>query len=238
MAAARNELTRVQGFAGRTDAPQVLADRLVRRLTSGCGRGGRSPTRWPGPPARPRPAAVAPAPEPQFADDNDQELVLDELTREQVLNWRNLAAADHQLVFDHIDRLSELSAQHLSPGGSFPRCSAWPASGTWTSATPPGCRREGNEARVPACVSWTPGGASWSARMWLSGSCLPRRLHLRSSCAGRAYAPAMTTTPNPHTARQDQDPGMGRHRLLNDRRRAPEKRSGARRHVWVCHAGR
>ncbi|MFF0057331.1 hypothetical protein ACFYRI_23400 [Streptomyces microflavus] len=36
-----------------------------------------------------------------------------------------------------------------------------------------------------------------------------RRLHLRSPCAGRAYAPAMTTTPNPHTARQDQDPGWG-----------------------------
>ncbi|MFI0936890.1 hypothetical protein ACH4RG_34960 [Streptomyces sp. NPDC021019] len=30
-------------------------------------------------------------------------------------------------------------------------------------------------------------------------------------CAGRAYAPAMTTTLNPHTARQDQDqdPGWG-----------------------------
>nr|pir hypothetical protein 2 - Streptomyces bambergiensis plasmid pBL1 [Streptomyces prasinus] len=59
----------------------------------------------------PRPAAVVLAPEPEFAD--DQELVLEELTREQVLDWRNRAAADHQLVFDHIDRYGELSAQRL-----------------------------------------------------------------------------------------------------------------------------
>ncbi|MGW6706864.1 hypothetical protein ACWGDE_18495 [Streptomyces sp. NPDC054956] len=64
----------------------------------------------------PRPAAVVPAPEPEFADvaiDGDQELVLEELTREQVLDWRNRAAADHQLVVDHIDRYGELSAQRL-----------------------------------------------------------------------------------------------------------------------------
>ncbi|WP_346346189.1 hypothetical protein [Streptomyces sp. SID5789] len=62
----------------------------------------------------PRPAAAVPAPEPEFADvDDDQELVLEELTREQVLDWRNRAAADHQLVFDHIDRYGELSAQRL-----------------------------------------------------------------------------------------------------------------------------
>ncbi|WP_254404979.1 hypothetical protein [Streptomyces sp. AC627_RSS907] len=63
----------------------------------------------------PRPApAVVPAAEPEFADvDDDQELVLEELTREQVLDWRNRAAADHQLVFDHIDRYGELSAQRL-----------------------------------------------------------------------------------------------------------------------------
>ncbi|MEU1129605.1 hypothetical protein ABZ383_07020 [Streptomyces sp. NPDC005900] len=63
----------------------------------------------------PRPAPViVPAPEPGFADvDDDQELVLEDLTREQVLDWRNRAAADHQLVFDHIDRYGELSAQRL-----------------------------------------------------------------------------------------------------------------------------
>ncbi|MEV7488893.1 hypothetical protein ACIQGA_33660 [[Kitasatospora] papulosa] len=63
----------------------------------------------------PRPApAVVPGAEPEFADaDDDQEFVLEELTREQVLDWRNRAAADHQLVFDHIDRYGELSAQRL-----------------------------------------------------------------------------------------------------------------------------
>jgi hypothetical protein len=63
----------------------------------------------------PRPAAViVPAPEPEPADvDDDQELVLEELTREQVLDWRNRAAADHQLVFDHTDRYGETSAQRL-----------------------------------------------------------------------------------------------------------------------------
>ncbi|WP_370424308.1 hypothetical protein AB8O64_36755 (plasmid) [Streptomyces sp. QH1-20] len=60
-----------------------------------------------------RPAAVpAPAPEPVDVD-GGQELVLEELTREQVLDWRNRAAADHQLVFDHIDRYGEASAQRL-----------------------------------------------------------------------------------------------------------------------------
>ncbi|MDX3820742.1 MULTISPECIES: hypothetical protein [unclassified Streptomyces] len=62
----------------------------------------------------PRPVAVIPASaaEPSEVVD-DQELVLEELTREQVLDWRNRAAADHQLVFDHIDRYGESSAQRL-----------------------------------------------------------------------------------------------------------------------------
>ncbi|MFD8614638.1 hypothetical protein [Streptomyces sp. NPDC059631] len=66
-------------------------------------------------PPAPRPAAVivsASQPEPADVDDG-QELVLEELTREQVLGWRNRAAADHQLVFDHIDRYGELSAKRL-----------------------------------------------------------------------------------------------------------------------------
>lgn len=62
----------------------------------------------------PRPAAVVSAPAPEPADiDDDQQLFLEELTREQVLDWRNRAAADHQLVFDHIDRYGETSAQRL-----------------------------------------------------------------------------------------------------------------------------
>ncbi|WP_443077032.1 hypothetical protein [Streptomyces sp. SP18CS02] len=55
----------------------------------------------------PRPAAVI--------VDDDQELVPEELTREQALDWHNRAAADHQLVFDHIDQYGALSAQRLFP---------------------------------------------------------------------------------------------------------------------------
>ncbi|RSS24295.1 hypothetical protein EF916_27675 [Streptomyces sp. WAC08452] len=54
---------------------------------------------------------MLPAPRPTADIDDDQELVLEELTREQVLEWRNRAAVDHQLVVDHIDRYGELSAQ-------------------------------------------------------------------------------------------------------------------------------
>ncbi|MCQ8771352.1 hypothetical protein [Streptomyces telluris] len=60
----------------------------------------------------PRPAVVA-APEPA-ADDEGQELILEELTRDQVLDWC-YRAADHQLVCDHIDRYGEHSAQRC-PG--------------------------------------------------------------------------------------------------------------------------
>ncbi|MCQ8772082.1 hypothetical protein [Streptomyces telluris] len=58
----------------------------------------------------PRSAAVTPAPEPAGVDPG---LVLEDLTREQVLDWRNRAAADHQIVHDHIARYGEQSAQRL-----------------------------------------------------------------------------------------------------------------------------
>jgi hypothetical protein len=63
----------------------------------------------------PRAAYCVPAPEmvEVEADVVDQELVLEDLTREQVLDWRNRAARDHQLVFAHIDRYGEVSARRL-----------------------------------------------------------------------------------------------------------------------------
>jgi hypothetical protein len=65
-------------------------------------------------PTHPQVQAQPRAPEPGVADvEDDQELVLEDLTREQVLDWHNRATADHQLVFDHIDRHGELSAQRL-----------------------------------------------------------------------------------------------------------------------------
>ncbi|MFI1532370.1 hypothetical protein [Streptomyces griseus] len=62
----------------------------------------------------PRAAAVAPALEPETTDvDDDQELVLEDLTPDQVRNWRVRAMKDHSVVFDHIDRYSEPSARRL-----------------------------------------------------------------------------------------------------------------------------
>ncbi|MFF8638993.1 DUF721 domain-containing protein [Streptomyces pilosus] len=75
-----------------------------------------------------RPAAViVPAPKPEPANiDDDQKLVLEELTREHVIEWRARAAHDHQVVFDHIDRyLRDLGPapvhQHVCEPGAAPR---------------------------------------------------------------------------------------------------------------------
>ncbi|MEU1516239.1 hypothetical protein ABZ490_29570 [Streptomyces sp. NPDC005811] len=62
----------------------------------------------------PAPRSVSAAPSPQTtADDVDRDLVLKDLTREQILDWRTRAGRDHQVVFDHIDRYGETSAQRL-----------------------------------------------------------------------------------------------------------------------------
>ncbi|MER5494281.1 hypothetical protein [Streptomyces sp. NPDC002490] len=59
-------------------------------------------------------AVIIPAPEPEFTDvDDDQDLVLEDLTREQVRDWRVRALKDHQVVFDRIDRYGEPSARRL-----------------------------------------------------------------------------------------------------------------------------
>lgn len=47
------------------------------------------------------------------AADAEAELVLEDLTREQVLDWRTRAAADHTIVHDHLARYGEASAQKL-----------------------------------------------------------------------------------------------------------------------------
>ncbi|WP_333745887.1 hypothetical protein [Streptomyces sp. IBSBF 2950] len=72
------------------------------------------PASPPAPVVLPAPRPVPAAPAPQTAtDDVDRDLVLEDLTREQVLDWRTRAARDHQVVFDHIDRYGEHSAQRL-----------------------------------------------------------------------------------------------------------------------------
>ncbi|WP_051877069.1 hypothetical protein [Streptomyces natalensis] len=58
----------------------------------------------------PRPAAV---PEPQAEDADQERLVLEDLTPEQIRTWRVRAMKDHQVVFDHIDSYGETSAKRL-----------------------------------------------------------------------------------------------------------------------------
>jgi hypothetical protein len=71
-------------------------------------------------PAEPVVPVVVPAPRPAAAPvlaladvAQEQELVLEDLTREQVIDWRARAAHDHQIVFDHIDQFGETSARRL-----------------------------------------------------------------------------------------------------------------------------
>ncbi|MHB9863467.1 hypothetical protein [Streptomyces sp. YIM S03343] len=68
----------------------------------------------------PRPVRPFPRPsKPGCTDIDGQELVLEDLTREQVLDWRPRAAHDQQVVHDqrvvhdHIARHGEHSAQRL-----------------------------------------------------------------------------------------------------------------------------
>ncbi|MFD9675168.1 hypothetical protein ACFWAO_25140 [Streptomyces sp. NPDC059981] len=79
--------------------------------------------------AQPAPVAAEPAspvvlPAPSAAvvpsrpvaceiDDQEQELVLEDLTPDQVRAWRVRATKDHDVVFDHIDRYGERSARRL-----------------------------------------------------------------------------------------------------------------------------
>ncbi|MFE4310407.1 hypothetical protein ACFRR6_30670 [Streptomyces sp. NPDC056891] len=71
-------------------------------------------------PAAPVVPVVLPAPRPVVAPDpvvddvdQEQELVLEDLTREQVRAWRVRGMKDHSVVFDHIDQYGETSARRL-----------------------------------------------------------------------------------------------------------------------------
>ncbi|MFF3367116.1 hypothetical protein [Streptomyces misionensis] len=64
-----------------------------------------------------RPVAVPAVPAVAVDDvDQEQELVLEELARDQVLDWRVRVMKDPQVVFDHIDRYGEMSARRLFTG--------------------------------------------------------------------------------------------------------------------------
>ncbi|MGW6875853.1 hypothetical protein ACWGHA_26335 [Streptomyces xanthophaeus] len=63
-------------------------------------------------PVVPTPGSSVAAPEPQ-ANDDAPKLILEDLTRDQVRDWRVRASKDHEFVFDHIDEYGEVSARRL-----------------------------------------------------------------------------------------------------------------------------
>jgi hypothetical protein len=65
----------------------------------------------------PRPVLPVPVPEPG-GEDVVQELVLEDLTREQAWTGAPRAARDHPVVFDHIEKYGEVSARRLFTGQS------------------------------------------------------------------------------------------------------------------------
>ncbi|MFE5097764.1 hypothetical protein ACFRCI_47825 [Streptomyces sp. NPDC056638] len=92
----------------------------------------------------PRPASIVPAPEPEPADvvDNDQGLVPEELTPEQLRNWRVRGLKDHQVVSTTSTGTARRPRGGCSAISWSTRCSAFRARTTWFSGTPPGGMRE------------------------------------------------------------------------------------------------
>ncbi|WP_251023566.1 hypothetical protein [Streptomyces sp. ISL-10] len=63
--------------------------------------------------ALPAPRSAPAGPEIVTVVHDDEPIVLEELTRDQVLDWRSRAAKDHQIVLDHITEYGEPSARRL-----------------------------------------------------------------------------------------------------------------------------
>ncbi|MFF2173240.1 hypothetical protein [[Kitasatospora] papulosa] len=59
------------------------------------------------------PAPPLTTPDPVGGNEQEQELLLEDLTREQVRAWRVRGLKDHSIVFDHIDQYGETSARRL-----------------------------------------------------------------------------------------------------------------------------
>lgn len=95
----------------------------------------------------PRPAAATPTSKPEADADGQAPLVLEELTRAQVRDWRVRAIKDHQVVVDHIDVHGETSARRLFSNQLVDQASACRAPATWSSGTAPGGSHE--RAREP-----------------------------------------------------------------------------------------
>lgn len=96
-----------QHHSRQTVAAQVRAKAAAAQLADDVPAAPMAPVVLPAP----RPVA---APDPVVDDiDQEQELVLEDLTHEQVRAWRVQGLKDHQVVFDHIDQYGEPSARRL-----------------------------------------------------------------------------------------------------------------------------
>ncbi|WP_327320386.1 hypothetical protein [Streptomyces sp. NBC_01235] len=102
-----------QERARKAAAAKARAEAAAARPVTGESAAPRAPVMLPGSRAVP----PVPAPEPG-GEDVVRELVLEDLTREQVLDWRTRAARDHLFVFDHIEKYGEVSARRPFTGQS------------------------------------------------------------------------------------------------------------------------
>ncbi len=106
-----------EGWAKQRRREQLEAERAGRRATAQA-RAEAEADVEPVPTVEPPATVVLPAPRPmpdapQPKDERQAALVLEELTREQVIDWRARAQRCHQVVLDHIDQHGELSARRL-----------------------------------------------------------------------------------------------------------------------------
>ncbi|MER0429297.1 hypothetical protein [Streptomyces microflavus] len=98
--------------ARKAEAKAARAEAAAARTTDDVPGAAVAPVVLPAP----RPAAAAPVLEPEttfIVDEDDQELVLEDLTPDQVRDWRVRAMKEHQVVFNHIDSYGEPSARRL-----------------------------------------------------------------------------------------------------------------------------
>ncbi|WP_372412754.1 hypothetical protein [Streptomyces luteireticuli] len=111
-----------QGWAKARRRQQLEAEHAARRAAAAQARADAELETVPTTPAAPFPAAAAPVLTPVTTPGTEEEsaddagrapLVLEELTREQVIDLRMRATHDHQLVLDHIREHGEFSARRL-----------------------------------------------------------------------------------------------------------------------------
>jgi hypothetical protein len=115
-----HEAVTSEGWTKALRREQLEAERAARRAAAAQARAEAeaaavAPVAAPEP--EPLPVVVLPAPrpvgDPEPEDDDQAPIVLEELTREQIIDLRMRAQQDHQRVLDHIEEYGELFARRL-----------------------------------------------------------------------------------------------------------------------------